>query len=92
MKNILYSILIFFLTPFGTNAQATNQTQKKYYPELNYDKQEVEITMRDGKTLFTQVYSPKDKSKKYPIIISGAVIPAIISKFIPSKVIINGIA
>ena len=38
------------------------------YPTKNYDKAEYEIPMRDGTTLFTQVYTPKDRSKTYPIL------------------------
>lgn len=34
----------------------------------NYTKQEVDIAMRDGITLHTTIYSPKDKSQKYPFI------------------------
>lgn len=34
----------------------------------NYSKQEVYITMRDGTKLFTAIYSPKDLSQKYPIL------------------------
>jgi len=35
----------------------------------NYNKQEVNIIMRDGVKLFTSIYSPKDQSEKHPIII-----------------------
>lgn len=35
----------------------------------NYEKHEYQISMRDGVKLFTAVYAPKDKSKKYPIIL-----------------------
>ncbi len=35
-----------------------------------YTKQEVMITMRDGIKLHTTIYSPKDTSKKYPILMS----------------------
>ena len=35
----------------------------------NYIKREVMIPMRDGIQLFTSIYSPKDQSKKYPIMI-----------------------
>jgi putative CocE/NonD family hydrolase len=35
-----------------------------------YNKQEVYITMRDGKKLFTAIYTPKDQSKKYPILLN----------------------
>jgi len=34
----------------------------------NYDKEIYEIEMRDGITLHTIVYSPKDKSRTYPMI------------------------
>ncbi|MFA7289357.1 MAG: CocE/NonD family hydrolase [Melioribacteraceae bacterium] len=34
----------------------------------NYSKKEYMIEMRDGVKLFTAVYSPKDQSKKYPMI------------------------
>jgi putative CocE/NonD family hydrolase len=36
----------------------------------NYDKRTYDIPMRDGKTLHTQVYSPKDKSTAYPILLN----------------------
>ena len=39
------------------------------YVKTHYDKKEVQVKMRDGKSLFTTIYSPKDKSKKYPILI-----------------------
>lgn len=35
----------------------------------NYNKKEYRIPMRDGITLFTSVYSPKDTTKDYPIIL-----------------------
>ncbi len=35
----------------------------------NYDKKEVTITMRDSFNLHTTIYSPKDKSKTYPILL-----------------------
>ncbi|WP_339841210.1 CocE/NonD family hydrolase [uncultured Maribacter sp.] len=38
------------------------------YVADNYTKKEVDITMRDGVNLHTTVYSPKDISKEYPII------------------------
>lgn len=34
----------------------------------NYTKREVMIPMRDGVRLFTSIYTPKDLSKKYPVI------------------------
>ena len=35
----------------------------------NYDKTEYMVEMRDGVRLYTQVYSPKDKSGDYPILL-----------------------
>ena len=39
------------------------------FTKARYTKYEYRIPMRDGATLFTQVYLPKDKSKAYPILI-----------------------
>ncbi|WP_174442408.1 CocE/NonD family hydrolase [Kordia zhangzhouensis] len=38
------------------------------YVKDHYDKQEVTIEMRDGIKLHTTIYTPKDKSQKYPIL------------------------
>jgi putative CocE/NonD family hydrolase len=38
------------------------------YVEDHYTKKEVDIVMRDGIKLHTTIYSPKDTSKEYPII------------------------
>ncbi|GAB3829752.1 CocE/NonD family hydrolase [Pontibacter rugosus] len=49
-------------------AQKVNEDS--LYIRQNYEKAEYKIPMRDGKKLFTVVYSPKDKSKKYPILMN----------------------
>ncbi|MEO1434547.1 MAG: CocE/NonD family hydrolase [Bacteroidota bacterium] len=57
--------LLFFLpemTPLAAQAPET-------YPQLHYDKTVYSIEMRDGIKLYTVVYSPKDQSKTYPILI-----------------------
>ena len=50
----------------------TNKTDKaeisETYVSDNYTKKEVGIKMRDGVTLHTTIYSPKDTSREYPII------------------------
>lgn len=61
MKAVFSIIVLFLLALTGVFAQSS-------YAEENYDKQEYEIPMRDGTTLFTQVYSPKDQSREYPIL------------------------
>lgn len=40
-----------------------------YDVKEHYNKQEVSIVMRDGIKLHTTIYSPKDTSKKYPILL-----------------------
>lgn len=42
--------------------------QEDTYVADNYTKKEVDIEMRDGVTLHTTIYSPKDVSKEYPIL------------------------
>ncbi len=44
------------------NAQQTSVQQ-------NYEKRSVRVPMRDGKTLYTTIYTPRDKTKKYPIML-----------------------
>ena len=46
------------------------QTEAEFKVEDHYNKREVEITMRDGKKLHTTIYSPKDTSKEYPILMT----------------------
>lgn len=36
----------------------------------NYTKKELYITMRDGTTLFTSIYTPKDATEKHPILMT----------------------
>lgn len=38
--------------------------------KAHYTKTEQQITMRDGVKLFTSIYVPKDKSRKYPIMLN----------------------
>jgi len=61
------SPLIFIMSLF-VSLSSYSQTAEEFKVADNYTKQEVEITMRDGIKLHTTVYSPKDTSKKYPII------------------------
>ncbi|HIB48528.1 MAG TPA: CocE/NonD family hydrolase [Flavobacteriaceae bacterium] len=43
--------------------------QEETYVKDNYNKTETYITMRDGTKLFTAIYSPKDTSKSYPMLL-----------------------
>ncbi|WP_299184381.1 CocE/NonD family hydrolase [uncultured Aquimarina sp.] len=45
-----------------------NEEKETYEVKEFYSKKEVDIVMRDGTKLHTTIYSPKDTSKKYPIL------------------------
>lgn len=59
------SFILFFVFIFTSTAHA----QENRFLEENYTKKEYRIEMRDGVKLFTAVYSPKDTSVTYPILI-----------------------
>ena len=61
-KLFYFIILILLITLFSLNAQ------EQYDILANYDKAEYMVPMRDGVRLFTQVYTPKDQSQKYPFV------------------------
>lgn len=65
MKNTLLLALVLLSGQF--HAQTTVDS---LYVREHYDKTEVTVPMRDGKKLFTAIYSPKDKSKKYPALVN----------------------
>jgi putative CocE/NonD family hydrolase len=60
---IILSGIIFLIVPNFLYAQ------QDFNIKANYSKSEQMISMRDGVNLFTQVYTPKDQSQKYPILL-----------------------
>ncbi len=64
MSNFFKTILIVFFTVVGVN----NAFADDYDVREHYTKHEYAIPMRDGTKVFTAVYSPKDKSKTYPML------------------------
>ncbi|KAA2215842.1 MULTISPECIES: CocE/NonD family hydrolase [Maribacter] len=74
MKSTLkYLLTLFIITSFAYSCKRTNQTTETVevsdtYVADNYTKKEVDIEMRDGIKLHTTIYSPKDTSIEYPII------------------------
>lgn len=52
-----------------TLAAETKVDERAEYIRANYTKFEHKITMRDGIELFTAVYIPNDRSKKYPMML-----------------------
>ncbi|NEU07507.1 CocE/NonD family hydrolase [Flavihumibacter sp. R14] len=65
MMKISFLALLLCLS-FPVFAQNTDSA----YVRDNYTKTEKYIQMRDGIKLFTAIYTPKDKSKKYPIMLN----------------------
>ncbi|MDP4257404.1 MAG: CocE/NonD family hydrolase [Bacteroidota bacterium] len=58
--------LILLLT--RSAAQSQQPVNDPAFVKNNYDKREVSIPMRDGKRLYTVIYSPKDGGRPYPIL------------------------
>ena len=63
MNKFLLCIIVVFSFAFA-KAQSTRD-----YIKANYNKTVHQIEMRDGVKLYTHVYSPKDTSQDYPIMI-----------------------
>ncbi len=59
---LLTIVLMFVIHP------VLAQSETEYDVKANYNKMEVDIPMRDGKKLHTTIYSPKDTSQEYPIL------------------------
>ncbi|MFK7834158.1 MAG: CocE/NonD family hydrolase [Winogradskyella sp.] len=69
---ILLLVAVFSMgSPINAQVAVTSksqQTEKVYNSKDHYTKKEVMIEMRDGINLHTTIYSPKDTSKTYPIL------------------------
>ena len=68
MKNYFLIALIGFSFLFSCTKDGEKTPEKDTFVADNYTKTEVDIVMRDGIKLHTTIYSPKDKSNKYPIL------------------------
>lgn len=75
IKKSLLLLLLVFLAVNCKDAKSsklnteTTSEEKNTYVKDNYAKQEVMITMRDGIKLHTTIYTPKDTSKTYPMLL-----------------------
>lgn len=68
---LLFSLIFCSMFTVPLNAQASEAPKgSAEWLMVRYDKQEVYITMRDGVRLFTSIYTPKDTSKTYPMLMS----------------------
>ena len=72
IKSFFRLTLVLILLVTACKDQKTIKAEaaaaEKAYVKNNYDKQEVTIEMRDGIKLHTTIYSPKDKSQTYPML------------------------
>ena len=84
MKATVLFVLVFTFTvvTFG-QAPAPKADELAVYIKEHYTKREVQIPMRDGVKLFTSIYEPKDKSQKYPIMMSRT--PYSVAPYGPDK-------
>ena len=57
-----------FMLPLAVSALPAQEGESVFIRE-NYSKFEYKIPMRDGARLFTAVYTPNDRSKKYPFLL-----------------------
>ena len=60
------SCCLFFAAALETRQANAQQSEI----QRDYTKRSAQVTMRDGKKLFTTIYEPKDRSRKYPIMIN----------------------
>ena len=65
-KRFLMFIACLFVSPMTMAAEQVDARAE--YIRQHYAKYEYEIPMRDGKTLFTAVYVPYDRTKPYPML------------------------
>ena len=70
MRKKIFKLLASFLTIlfFISCNSSLDKNQKENFVLENYIKKEVYITMRDGIKLHTTIYSPKNTSTDYPIL------------------------
>jgi uncharacterized protein len=70
LRWLVVGALLATLTFFNTSSIAVaQQSDLASYIRLHYTKQEQMVAMRDGVKLFTSIYSPRDTTKTYPILI-----------------------
>lgn len=72
MKKITSNLILLGALMLTSNFSYAQDDVKadSIYVRNNYEKIEQLIPMRDGKQLFTAIYIPKDKSKKYPVLLN----------------------
>jgi len=62
------AVCVAFALLLSAVASGQEATRLESYIRLHYIKQEHSIPMRDGAKLFTTIYTPRDTTKKYPLL------------------------
>ncbi len=73
MRSLLISLMLLVISSPALRASEETDAGKKLaasYLIENYDRTEHMIPMRDGIRLYTEVYSPKNRSAAYPILLN----------------------
>lgn len=63
-------VLASLLLQPSLHAQQSGSVEETAYIREHYNKREVVVPVRDGTKLYTIIYSPKDTSKTYPILLN----------------------
>lgn len=69
-QRLTHSLLPLLLLVACLTSVPVSRAQTEADVKDQYTKLEQQITMRDGVKLFTSIYLPKDRSKKYPIMLN----------------------
>ena len=71
LPKLLFVLSLVAFCQVSLFAQAAQpQTELAKYITDNYTKREVSVAVRDGVKLFTSIYEPKDKTRKYPMLLN----------------------
>lgn len=65
---MMRTFLLFLLSLSGAYALLGQNADPAEYIKSHYNKREVMIPMRDGVRLFTSIYTPKDTTRTYPVL------------------------
>ena len=68
-KTIVFVGVLLAVILASCSESSTKETQNEYEWQENYNKTETYVEMRDGVRLFTSIYSPKDTSQSYPVLL-----------------------
>src|ERR1700744_2773218 len=68
MRTIAFVFPFILLFPALGRTQDRRAGSETDFVKENFDKREIYIPMRDGKRLYTVIYSPKDQTRPYPFL------------------------